>query len=490
VNYLEVLRLLAPETVVALTALLVLGVDLTAMQAVSSRLRTGIAAMISTLGCLLAIAWMFALPEHGRLFGGVVTVDPVSQIVKAGILVLAISAMVLSLDRGLGAHAGEYFALLLFSAVGMMFLVGSEDILMIFVSLELTSLTLYILAAFDPANRAAAEAALKYFLFGGMSAAVTLFGLSLLYGLAGSTSLPAIGLALASQSGAIPLALLAMVMVAAGFAFKVAAAPFHLWAPDAYQGAPIPSAAFIASGSKLAGFVVFAKVAALGLVTSRGHADAVRLLLLLAGASMLVGNLAALAQSNVRRLLAYSAVAHAGYLLLGVLAAGPSAMSSLIYYAFTYALAAVGAFGVVAIVEGQTGNGNLAAFAGLGKRSPLVSASMMVFLLSLAGVPPFAGFFGKFYLFSFALQAHPGDRRVLGLVLLAIGLSAVSLYYYLQVLKQAYVVEAPVDSSRIPVGATSTRILTGLLALAVLLLGCWPDLLLGPLGRAVAEAGR
>jgi NADH-quinone oxidoreductase subunit N len=339
-----------------------------------------------------------------------------------------------------------------------------------------------------------------------MSAAFTLFGLSWLYGIAGSTNLNEIAQAVAaralnvstSASGVAlhsldPLLAGALVLTIIGFGFKVAAAPFHLWAPDAYQGAPVPSAAFIASGSKVAGFFVFAKVILLGFAGAEGNAgwhqfDSgwMPVLAIVACASMVLGNLAALAQTSVRRLLAYSAIAHSGYMLLGILS-GKQGTASLLYYVITYGLTALGAFGVVAIVQERAGGENLSDFAGLSRRAPALSLCMLVFMLSLAGIPPLAGFFGKFYLFASALGPSSGNLNLLWLVALALGASAVSLYYYLMVLKQIYVREpAAPGALQIPV---LSQVVIAFVAAAVLILGCVPGLLLNPLARALLAAG-
>jgi NADH-quinone oxidoreductase subunit N len=252
-KYLDLLRITVPETIVVVCALATLLADST-MRRLELRFRFMIGGMIACAGCAAAIAWMLLAPGYG---GGaqqsMLSVDPLVQFVKIAILVLTVFTVLISLESDFTEHVGEYFALILLGAVGMMFLAGSEDILMLFISLELTSLSLYILAAFNKRDVKSAEAALKYFLFGGMSAAFTLFGLSLIYGLSGQTNLRAIAAVMAGK-GLDPLLAVAMVMVVIGFGFKVAAAPFHLWAPDAYQGAPTPSAAFIASGSKVLRF--------------------------------------------------------------------------------------------------------------------------------------------------------------------------------------------------------------------------------------------
>lgn len=493
-SYLELLRLAVPETLVVIMALAVLAVDLLVLQETAPRYRQLIGAMLCCLGCGAAIAWMLAFPAQANVSQGIFVVDAPTQWIKAALLVLAAFTVVISWDSRFTPHIGEYFALILLAAVGMMFLVGSEDILMIFVALELTSLSLYILTGFDKRSPASAEAALKYFLFGGVSAAVTLFGLSLLYGVSGTTNLN--GIAAAVGGGKLdPLAIMGMVMVMAGFGFKVAAAPFHLWAPDAYQGAPAPSAAFVASGSKVAGFFVFARVMMKGFAGAEGGGFAgaympgwVPALTAVAVASMVLGNLAAIVQGSVRRLLAYSAIAHAGYMLVAIMASNGQGMTALMYYAITYAFTTLGAFGVVAAVERHTGGDRLEDFAGLSRREPLLALCLMVFMLSLAGIPPLAGFFGKFYVFSAALQARPA-LDLFWLVALALAMSAVSLYYYLLVLKQAFVVEAPAPAAASRLSPITLLPLC-LLALAVLALGCAPELLLSPLRGIPALIGR
>jgi NADH-quinone oxidoreductase subunit N len=376
----------------------------------------------------------------------------------------------------------------------MMFLAGSEDILVIFVSLELTSLSLYILTAFNKQNIKSAEAALKYFLFGGMSAAFTLFGLSLLYGLSGSTNLAQIAAGVKGP-GLDPLLAVAIVMTVIGFGFKVAAVPFHLWAPDAYEGAPVPSAAFIASGSKVASFFIAAKVMMIGFAGAEGSGvwhgykpGWVPVLAIGAAASMILGNLTAIVQTSVRRLLAYSAIAHAGYMLLGIIGHGGQSFASLVYYVVTYGLTTLGAFGVVSVVQQQTGGDSLSHFAGLSRRAPVLSFSMMIFMLSLAGIPPLAGFFGKFYIFASVINSGPDSMGLLWLVILAVAMSAVSLYYYLQVLKQIYIADAPPTSGPADPMPT-TQIALAVLALAVLILGAAPNLLISPLVAAIKLAG-
>ena len=259
VNYLELLQLAAPETIVVLTVLVLLAADALALRGLELRFRLLISAMIACVGCAVAIAWLLAFPQQAALLEGMFVVDPLTQLIKVALLLLTIFTVLLSVESDFTPHVGEYFGLILLAAAGMMLLVSSEDILMIFISLEFSSLSLYILTAFDKRSPKSAEAALKYFLIGGLSAAFTLFGLSLLYGLSGSTNLGQIAAALTGPK-LNPLFVGALVMTVMGLGFKVAAVPFHLWAPDAYQGAPTPTAAFIASGSKVAGFFVLARV--------------------------------------------------------------------------------------------------------------------------------------------------------------------------------------------------------------------------------------
>lgn len=291
-----------------------------------------------------------------------------------------------------------------------------------------------------------------------------------------------------------PLLIMAIVMTVIGFGFKVAAVPFHLWAPDAYEGAPTPSAALIASGSKLASFFIFAKVMMVGFAHAGGSgawhryaAGWLPVVAIVAACSMMLGNLAAIAQSNVKRLLAYSAIAHSGYALLGLLANNGQGVSSLVFYMATYGLTVVGAFAVVGVVEESSGSAGIGNFAGLARREPMVAFCMMVFLLSLAGIPPLAGFFGKFYLFVAAVNGA-SNQGLLWLVIFAIAMSAVSLYYYLKVLKQIYVAPVAGDAPAMTVPIT-TRVVLVALAVGVVALGCMPNLVLGRLLAAIETSG-
>ena len=484
VSYIDVLHFTLPAVCVAVAGLVALTLDITLLRtaALANRFRSAI--IVGLLGCILAIDLIRHSPLNFSLPDSMFVVTPLTHIVQTAILVLACITVLLARPAQFTTHAGEYIALILFATVAMLFLVATQNLLLIFVALEFLSLSLYILTGFDKRSRRSAEAALKYFLFGGMSAGFLLFGFSLLYGLSGSIELPKIAAAL-SGPGLDPLLTIAIVMVAIGFGFKVAAAPFHLWAPDAYQGAPTVSAGFIASSSKVASFFIFAQVATVALAGAagswawRGRAPGwVPVLAIVAALSMILGNLAAIAQTSLRRLLAYSAIGHAGYMLLGVIAHTPRGLSALLYYVITYALAALGAFGVLGALESQ-GIDRIDDLRGLSRRAPGLALCLMIFLLSLAGIPPLAGFFGKFYVFSAALSAEPGFA-LLWIVLLAVAMSAVSLYYYLRVLKHAFVAAGAEDS---PIRVASlTRLAVELLAALVVLFGCVPDMLMRWIG--------
>ncbi|MDI1337238.1 MAG: NADH-quinone oxidoreductase subunit N [Lacunisphaera sp.] len=477
--YGELLLALRPEICLVAGALAVLAVDLP-KNSRSPQQRLQISAALGVLALVTAGVWGLGAGQPGPLFGGVLSLDMLAQATRAGVLGLALLALGVTAGTSRLRHPAELVAMILFATTGFTLMAVAQQLLLAFLALETASLSLYVLAGFDKSRPESAEAALKYFLVGGVSAAFLLFGFSLLYGLTGSIELQEISVQLA-MSGPSPLLVVALVMILVAFGFKAAAAPFHLWAPDVYEGAPAPSAALIASASKLAGLALFLRLLWPGLGAAAGNltgaAGWLPVVALISAASMLLGNFAALAQGNVRRLLAYSAIAHAGALLLGVIAAGHSGPGPLFYYAATYGLATVGAFGVIAVVEraGRCQNlGDLGDLAGLRARSPLLAGCLFVFVLSLAGIPPLAGFVGKFVVFSAALQmGGPAGW----LALLAIALSAVALYYYLLILKQALVAPAK-ESSPIKVPATAALALLAAAALIVVL-GLWPSALLG-----------
>lgn len=502
-NYADLFRVTLPETVLELAALLVLIVDLGFLRKTSLETRVTVAAVLGVLGCGVAIAVLPFQALSGLTYPGstalMLAAGGYTTIAQAGILMLTVLTLFLLIGSDFTAHVGEYVSVVLMAATGGLLISAAQDLLVIFVGLELLSLGLYILTAFAKKSGKSAESAMKYYLFGGMSAAFLLFGFSYLYGLSGSTNLHEIMRALYGSNAveSSPLLFVALVMVAAGLGFKVAAVPFHLWAPDTYEGAPAPAAAFIASVSKLASFALL-----IGIGTAASHALDAKVLqdmlvlfnqnvlpkyfgfedswslivTLIAVASMVFGNLAALAQTSVRRLLAYSAIAHAGYILLGLAYFSHSTTSTyaVLYYILTYGLTTIGAFGAVAVVERMSGSDRMDAFLGLYKRNGLLAAVMLVLFLSLAGIPPLVGFWTKFNLFAAVLGVNRGVVPFT-IVALAVAMSAVSLYYYLQVLKRVFVMPA-VDETPVKGNPVAMSVLA-VIALAVVVLGCLPGLL-------------
>jgi NADH-quinone oxidoreductase subunit N len=511
-NYVDLFRITLPETILEVAALLVLVVDLGFLRKAALNTRVAIAACVGVAGCVAALC---AVPLQRT---GLENSDGLTLLATGGgaafleinILILTVLTLLLLIGAKFTRHAGEYVSVVLMAAAGGLLVVAAQDLIVIFIGLELLSLGLYILSAFDKRSGKSAEAALKYYLFGGMSAAFLLFGFSYMYGLSGSTNLGEIERQL-SVIGPNSLLSIAWICIVVGLGFKIAAVPFHLWAPDTYEGAPAPAAAFIASVSKVASFGLILTFSAVWLMPGgaiEGQRDAVEhflqsayhtwqpltlVLILAAAASMVVGNLAALAQVSVRRLLAYSAIAHAGYILLGLavkpvysgqtdafhflVSSSPGvwrSFAAVLYYVVTYGLTTVGAFGVVGAVERATGSDKLDAFLGLHKRNPLLAAVLLVLFLSLAGIPPLVGFWAKFNLFA-AVLGMGGGALPFTLVALAVAFSAVSLYYYLQVLKRAYVMSAA-DEAPIKAHPVTQAVLL-LIACAVLVLGCFPALL-------------
>ena len=501
-NYAELFRVTLPETALEIAALVVLLVDLAFLRKAVLQARVAVAAVLGVIGCGAAM-WAIGIQTGSGFYAGdslMLANGGVSAVAQMGILVLTAVTVLLLIDSEFTRHPGEYVAVVLMAASGGLVISTARDLLVIFAGLELLSIGLYILTAFGKTSAKSAEGALKYYLFGGMSAAFLLFGFSYLYGLSGSTNLHVVvKAAITSPGSGSPLFYMALVLVAVGLGFKVAAVPFHLWAPDAYEGAPAPAAAFIASVSKVASFALLIAIAeAIRYPFGHVHGE-VRIFLahagpwpkwlgfqmpwtivlaLLAAASMIVGNLAALAQTSVRRLLAYSAIAHAGYMLvaLAYFSFGPQSARAILYYILTYGLTTIGAFGVIGVVERATGGDKLDAFLGLHKRNPALAAVLLILFLSLAGIPPLVGFWAKFNLFA-AVLAVGGGVWPFALVALAVAMSAVSLYYYLQVLKRAYVLPA-VDETPIKVHPVTLAVLV-LIAAAVVAAGCFPAVLQG-----------
>jgi len=495
VSYFEIFKALGAEAVLALTAVAVLTVDLVSLRRLEMPVRRRKAGMVTLTGLLLSILPLCQQLNQPRtvLLGGTLAVDDLILFFKLVIIVLAALTVVISTDYDLGRHVGEYFAVLLFGAIGMLLLISAEELLTIFVALELTSISLYILTAFHKGELRSQEAAVKYFMFGAVSSAFLLFGLSYVYGVTGTTSLTGIRDAVeASERMAMsPLLATGLLFAIIGFGFKVAVVPFHLWAPDAYEGAPTPVTAYIATGSKVASFFILLKVLFVGFAGMKGSAfwgqfssGWVMLLAITGALSMVLGNCAAIVQHNVKRLLAYSSIAHAGYIFIGFVAASRMGATAVLFYLIVYSLTNLGAFGVVAALSSRAGGDEMQDFNGMAKRAPFLSLLMLIFVLSLAGIPPLGGFLGKFYLFASAVQADAQHFGLLWLVILGIVMSAVSLYYYLILLKHIYIMDGS-DQGRITT-PTYLNVTLGLVALAVILLGVYPKPILELLNGLVA----
>lgn len=379
---------------------------------------------------------------------------------------------------------GEYYALLLFSTSGMMLMAAATDLIVVFLGLEIMSVALYILVGFNQGRLASAEAAMKYFILGAFASAFFLYGAALIYGATGSTNLGQIGLWLAGSGIPLipdPLALVGLSLLLVGFAFKVAAVPFQWWTPDVYQGAPTSVTAFMSVGAKGAGFAALIRVLHSGFGGfgyTAGWAVAVAALATL---TMTFGNVAALAQKDVKRMLGYSSIAHAGYILVGVAAANYAGVRGVLFYLLAYAFMNVGAFAVACVVERRGAfSTTLADYAGLGQREPFLAAAMAVFMLSLTGVPPLVGFWGKLFVFRAAVEAGLSWLAIVGVIN-----SAISAFYYLGVVVQMYMrdaVEYPAsplveegEGKSVAVNlkaAVGTAVLLAMLV--TLVLGVWP----------------
>jgi NADH-quinone oxidoreductase subunit N len=365
--------------------------------------------------------------------------------------------------------------LLIFSVVGALFLVAANDLLTIYVSLELLTIPLIVLVAFAKNDRRSIEAGLKYLIIGAFSSALLLFGLGLIYGLTGHTGLAEIKRQLITtffQSGQVgPVLPVALLFVVAGLGFKLAVVPFHAWAPDVYEGAPTPIVAYLSVASKAAGMAVFVRIFYRSFTMATG--EWLTPVIVLAVLAMVLGNTVALVQKNIKRLLAYSAIAQIGYILVGFAAMSALGVSSVGFYLLVYLFANMGAFGVAIAVYRRTGSYEISSFASLGRRSPQMAAIMSICLLSLVGIPPLAGFFGKYYLFAAAIE-----QRLYWLVIVALLTSVVSLFYYAGIMRAMYFDSSREDDPALTMSA-GTRTALWIAAAGVLLAGVFPNLFLG-----------
>ncbi|MEK7327609.1 MAG: NADH-quinone oxidoreductase subunit N [Chloroflexota bacterium] len=461
------LQPILPEIFLVLLAAVVMGLDLTLPE--SRRRQLGLVTAVGFF-VAMALALIFALPggEDALIFGGMIRHDFASFLFRMLFLFCGAITALLSLDvEGLG-RKGEYYAILIGCVLGMNFMAASADLIMLYLSLETTSIGLYALAGFLRDDDKSAESGLKYFLFGAFTATVMLYGFSLLFGYTGETNLYAI--AEAVSAGAVPpLALIvSAVMIVVGIGFKVALVPFHFWTPDVYEGAPTPVTAFLSVASKSAGFAVLIRVFIAGLgaaATAPLGAGWLPMMMAMAAVTMTLGNLLALPQRNIKRLLAYSSIAHAGYAMMGIVAFSEQGIAATVLYLMAYALTNLAAFGVVILFARAAGSDEIADYAGLSRRSPGLALAMLVAFLSLGGMPPLVGFVSKFLVFAAAMQSN-----LVWLTFVGIINSIIGLYYYLIVLKVVYVKPAPEGASAIPVPRPYAFAL-GLLCAGILVVG-------------------
>jgi NADH-quinone oxidoreductase subunit N len=423
------LRPLMPEIIMTVLALFILLADLV----IKKKETVGFLTMI----CAAVVTYSLA-GSFGTTFNGMFVSDGYSMFFKLifllnVILTVLISVRYIEIEK---VNLGEYYALILFSTLGMMIMASAGDLIILYLGLELMALSTYILAGFIRHDVKSNEAAMKYFLLGAFASAFLLYGASMVYGLTGTTDLKGIS-SYILQHGLTgnPALTLAMMLLAVAFSFKIAAVPFHMWAPDAYEGAPTSITAFMSVGPKAAGFAVLGRVFLTAFGSLRVEWSVV--LIPIAILTMAVGNVVALSQTNIKRMLAYSSIAHAGYILLGIIAGTPDGLASVMNYLLIYAFMNIGAFAVIIMLrtEGFKGD-NISDFEGLSKTHPLAAAMMLIFMFSLTGIPPTAGFMGKFYLFMSAINA--GYTWV---VIIAVLFSAISAYFYLRVVMFMYMRE-------------------------------------------------
>jgi NADH-quinone oxidoreductase subunit N len=457
-----------PETIVAITGALILIADLfmPSAEASDGRSRSWLA-YVGVAGLIAAgVAAFPHIGTHQVLFGGVIIIDPLSVFftylfLGIGVLVLLYSARAVP---KFSRWIAEFYAFVVWCTLGHMVLASSGELFTTFVTLQLTSLPLIVLIGYAKLDGKSGEAALKYLLLVLVSTAVLVFGMSLVYGSLGTSTISEIGAKLSNARDIQTVLAIGLVLLLTGFAFKITAAPFHYWVPDTYEGAPIPVTAFMSVGSKFAGFALALRIIVEGL---KLPLDWHLIFGVMAALSMTLGNLGAIRQTNIKRMLAYSGIAQAGYLLVGIAALSSNGIASVMFYAVAYTLANLAAFGVVGLVADSTGGAEIERFAGLARCAPVVALSCTIALLSLGGLPLMAGFMAKFYVFLSAAQAG-----MIWLVAIGVVNSVISIYYYLRVVFVMYVREG--ETEAIKVDSSSALAMTFCTA-GVLLLGVLPE---------------
>ncbi|MFA6056261.1 MAG: NADH-quinone oxidoreductase subunit N [Thermodesulfovibrionales bacterium] len=451
-----------PEILMTAFALIVLLIDLLVKK------KEAIAVI-----CLAGVALigLSLVGSAGSTFGGMYISDGYSTFFKIiffinVILTILISVKYIAIER---VNYGEYYSLILFSTIGMMIMASASDLIVLYLGLELMALSTYVLAGFIRHSVKSNEAALKYFLLGAFSSGFLLYGISIIYGLTGTTDIKAIAAFIQERglAGNLSLTLSAM-MFAVAFGFKIAAAPFHMWAPDVYEGAPTSITAFMSVGPKAAGFAVIGRVFLVAFASIK--VDWAAVLIPIAILTMAVGNIVALSQTNIKRMLAYSSIAHAGYALLGIITGNLEGLSSTMNYLFIYAFMNIGAFAVIIMLRSEGIKGDeISDYEGLSKTHPLAAALMLIFMFSLTGIPPTAGFIGKFYVFMAAINAG-----YTWLIIVAVIFSAISAFFYLRIIMYMYMRDPKVA---VPLTTSfSNGIALAITTVAVLVIGVFPTM--------------
>jgi len=467
------LRLLSPEIALAVTGAAIVLLDLAVRE-------KAVLAGVAILGILVSGFLSFTLIGNGGTsFAGTLIVDDFSIIFK--LLILGATAIVVlsSVDYAARFRAshGEYYAILLLSTVGLMLLSSAAELISIYISLELTSISLFILSGFLKDDKSS-EAGIKFLLLGAVSSATLLYGMAILYALSGTTNLELMAQNLPSTLGPYRLGiLLGMVLFVAGFGFKMAAVPFQMWVPDVYEGSPTPVTAYLSVASKAAAFAVVLRVLHSALVDQQLSTDWAGLFAVLSLISMTLGNVVAIQQRNIKRMMGYSSISHAGFLMIGLAVVPQIGSSGVLFYLLAYAFTNLGAFAAIIAISNRTGSDQIQDYAGMGQRSPLVALGLTLCFLSLTGLPPTAGFVAKIYLFNAAIQ-----QGLLWLVIAGVLNSVISAYYYLGVVKAMYISPSPTQSKLTTPPALAAAILISVIG--VLLVGIYP----APVIEAAAAA--
>ncbi len=469
------------DVAVVVVGLMVLLIDLWTPHERKRFLGYGAAA---ALGLIFLFSFKFSVGDVSYAFGKFYVMDGLALFFKRFFLVAAIIVLLTAVEFAPRIKAGisEFYALLLLALAGMMFASSANHFTMLFVSLELITITFYILTSFERSRLTSLEAGIKYLILGSLASAVLVYGIALVYGMSGTMDFEVLS-GKAGDLMAKPVFLLGLLLVVLGLAFKIAAFPLQIWTPDVYQGAPAPVTAFLAVGSKAAGFALLLRVLFTAVPQVTEHWN--RLLMVMSGVTILYGNLCAIPQRQLKRLLGYSSMAHAGYLLLGISAISSDGSSAILYYLSGYLFTVLAAFLVIAVVIHKADAEDISALAGLNQRSPLLATTMTLAMVSLAGIPPLAGFFGKFLLLRSVLERGASNAGYYWLVGVAIVGVVISIWYYFGVIRAIYWSKDPADLSPIAV-STPTRVTLYACMGGMLFLGLFPGAVVTWANQAVA----